>query len=65
MQWWLSCCGATNSTKLAQRQIMMCGATKLRRPREWVKFFASGVNTVTVAGLYWKTEPSGKNSIVT
>jgi hypothetical protein len=24
MQWWLSCCGATNSTKLAQRQIMIC-----------------------------------------
>ena len=45
MQWWLSCCGATNSTKLAQRQIMMCGATKLRRQREQEKNFAFGENT--------------------
>ena len=44
MQWWLSCCGATNSTKLAQRQIMICGATKLWRQRERGTNVAFGVN---------------------
>jgi hypothetical protein len=31
--------------QFAQRQIMMCGATKLRRQRERAKKFAFGVDT--------------------